>query len=208
MTGSSVSYLYRMSYLVSMAEAQSSIRRRRRSKITARICCVCRVAHRMSERRFDHFAGCVRPLRRPIPKARPEPMRHGGDAEFFDQFRQRHGGEWLPAPTAEHEAGAIAQSRCVVQDRERAPRCAGTHRRADCAASPARTWHSASRGAAAQAPRRRLLRPWVRAEHGAARSADLRLPAPAYGGRTPRRAPRPATPAGSRRARASGVGLE
>ena len=71
--------------------AHSSIRRRRRSKRSlARIGRLCRVAHRMGERGLDHFAWCVCPLSRPIPKARPEPMRHGGDAEFFDQFRQRH----------------------------------------------------------------------------------------------------------------------
>ena len=36
---------------------------------------------------LDHFAGCVRPFRGPVPEARPEPMRHGGDAEFLGQFR-------------------------------------------------------------------------------------------------------------------------
>ena len=78
--------------------------------------------YRMSECGLDHFAGCVRPFRGPVPEARPEPMRHGGDAEFLGQSRERHGGEWLPAETAEHEAGAIAQSLYVVQDRERPPR--------------------------------------------------------------------------------------
>ena len=39
------------------------------------------------ERRFDHLTRCIRLLRRPVPKARPEPMRHGGEAEFLDQFR-------------------------------------------------------------------------------------------------------------------------
>ena len=64
--------------------------------------------------------------------------------------------------------------------RTRAPlRCAGTHRRADCAASPARTARAASLGAAAPAPRRRPPRPWARAGRGAARSADLRPTAPA-----------------------------
>ena len=33
-----------------------------------------------------------------------------------------YSGEWLPAQTAEHEAGAIAQSLYVVQDRECPPR--------------------------------------------------------------------------------------
>ena len=33
-------------------------------------------------------------------------MRHGDDAEFFDQIRQRHVGERLPAWTAEHQAKA------------------------------------------------------------------------------------------------------
>ena len=51
-----------------------------------------------------------------------KPMRHGGEAEFLDQFRERRIGEWLPAQTAEHEAGAVAPSLCVVQDRERPPR--------------------------------------------------------------------------------------
>ena len=37
----------------------------------------------MGECGLDHFAGCVRPFRGPVPEARPEPMRHGGDAEFL-----------------------------------------------------------------------------------------------------------------------------
>ena len=49
-------------------------------------------------------------------------MRHGGDAEVLGQSRERHGGEWLPAQTAEHEPGAIAQFLYVVQDRERPAR--------------------------------------------------------------------------------------
>ena len=80
------------------------------------------VLYRMGECGLDHFAGCVRPFRGPVPEARPEPMRHGGDAEFLGQSRERHGGEWLPAQTAEHEAGAIAQFLYVVQDRERPAR--------------------------------------------------------------------------------------
>ena len=88
-------------------------------EITARIGRLCRVAHRMGERRFDHFAGCVCLFRRPVPEARPEPMRHGGDAEFFDQFRQRHVGERLPAWTAEHQAGTVTAFPCVVQERKR-----------------------------------------------------------------------------------------
>ncbi len=78
--------------------------------------------YRMGECGLNHFAGCVRPFRGPVPEARPEPMRHGGEAEFLDQFRERRIGEWLPAQTAEHEAGAVAPSLCVVQDRERPPR--------------------------------------------------------------------------------------
>ena len=78
--------------------------------------------YRMGECSLDHFAGCVRPFRGPVPEARPEPMRHGGDAEFLGQSRERHGGEWLPAQTAEHEAGAIAQFLYVVKDRERPAR--------------------------------------------------------------------------------------
>ena len=78
--------------------------------------------YRMGERGLDHFAGCGRPFRGPVPEARPEPMRHGGDAECLGQSRERHGGEWLPAQTAEHEAGAIAQFLHVVQDRERPTR--------------------------------------------------------------------------------------
>ena len=75
----------------------------------------------MSERGLNHLAGGVRPFRRPVPEARSELMRHGCDAEFFDQFRQRHVGERLPAWTAEHQTGAIAQSPGVEQDRERPP---------------------------------------------------------------------------------------
>ena len=55
-------------------------------EITAGVGRLCRVAHRMGERGFDHLAGCIRLLRGPVPEARPEPMRHGGDAEFFDQL--------------------------------------------------------------------------------------------------------------------------
>ena len=55
-------------------------------EITAGVGRLCRVADRMGERRFDHLTRRVRLLRRPVPKARPEPMRHSGDAEFFDQF--------------------------------------------------------------------------------------------------------------------------
>ena len=80
------------------------------------------VLYRMGERGLDHFAGCVRPFRGPVPEARPEPMRHGSDAEVLGQSWQRHGGEWLPAPTAEHETGAIAPCLYVVQDRERPDR--------------------------------------------------------------------------------------
>ena len=56
-------------------------------EITACVGGFCGVARRMGERLLDHFARCVCPLRRPIAEARSEPMRHGGDAEFFDQFR-------------------------------------------------------------------------------------------------------------------------
>ena len=49
-------------------------------------------------------------------------MRLRREAEFLDQLRQRHVGERLPAGTAEDQAGAIAQSLHVVQDRKRSPR--------------------------------------------------------------------------------------
>ena len=52
-------------------------------EVAARIGRFGRVAHRMGERGLNHFAGCVCPLRRPVPEARSEPMRRGGDAEFF-----------------------------------------------------------------------------------------------------------------------------
>ena len=45
------------------------------------------VLYRVGERSVDHVAGCPRPFRDPVPEARPEPMRHSGDAEFLDQFR-------------------------------------------------------------------------------------------------------------------------
>ena len=45
------------------------------------------ILYRVGERGLDHFAGCVRQFRGPVPEARPEPMWHGGDAEFLDQFR-------------------------------------------------------------------------------------------------------------------------
>ena len=41
------------------------------------------VLYRMGECGLDHFAGCARPFHGPVPEARPEPMRHGGDAEFL-----------------------------------------------------------------------------------------------------------------------------
>ena len=80
-------------------------------EITAGVGRLCGVLYRMGECGLDHFAGCVRPFRGPVPEARPEPMRHGGEAEFLDQFRERRIGEWLPAQTAEHEAGAVAVRR-------------------------------------------------------------------------------------------------
>ena len=49
-------------------------------------------------------------------------MRHGGDAEFFDQLAQRCVGARLPTRVGEHQAGAVAQSLYVVQERERLPR--------------------------------------------------------------------------------------
>ena len=55
------------------------------------------VVYRMGECGLDHFAGCVRPFRGPVPEARPEPMRHGGDAEVLGQSRERHGGEGASA---------------------------------------------------------------------------------------------------------------
>ena len=54
-------------------------------EITAGVGRLCRVAHRMGERGFDHLTRRIRLLRGPVPEARPEPMRHGGDAEFVDQ---------------------------------------------------------------------------------------------------------------------------
>ena len=72
-----------------MADAQSSIRWRRRSKreITARVGCLGGVLSRMGERGFDYLTRRIRVLRRPVQEARPEPMRHGGDAEFLGQSR-------------------------------------------------------------------------------------------------------------------------
>ena len=67
----------------------------------------------MGERGFDHLTRRIRLLRRPVPEARPEPMWHGGDAEFFDQPAQRYVGERLPTRVGEHEAGA----RCPISDR-------------------------------------------------------------------------------------------
>ena len=55
-------------------------------EITAGVGRLCRVAHRMGERGFDHLTRRIRLLRRPVPEARPEAMRHGGDAEFLDQL--------------------------------------------------------------------------------------------------------------------------
>ena len=46
-------------------------------EITARISCLGGVLDRRGERGLDHFAGCTRPFRGPVPEARPEPMRHG-----------------------------------------------------------------------------------------------------------------------------------
>ena len=51
---------------------------------------------RRGERGLDHVAGCARSFRGPVPEARPEPMRHGSDAEFFDQLAQRCVGERPP----------------------------------------------------------------------------------------------------------------
>ena len=91
-------------------------------EITARVGRFGGVLSRMGERGFDHLTRRIRLLRRPVPEARLEPMRHGGDAEFFAQLAQRWVGERLPTRLGEHHAGAIAQSLYVVQDRERPPR--------------------------------------------------------------------------------------
>ena len=91
-------------------------------KIAARVGRLGGVLYRMGECGLDHLTRRIRLLRGPVPEARPEPMRHGGDAEFLGQSRERHGGEWLPTQTAEHEAGAIAQFLYLVQDRARPPR--------------------------------------------------------------------------------------
>ena len=57
-------------------------------EITARIGRRCRVLYRVGERGLGHLAVYACPFRGLIPEARLEPMRHGGDAEFLDQFRQ------------------------------------------------------------------------------------------------------------------------
>ena len=75
----------------------------------------------MGECGLDHFLGCARPFRGPVPEARPEPMQHGGDAESFDQVRQRHVGKRLPAGTAEQQARAVTAPPWVVQDLDRPP---------------------------------------------------------------------------------------
>ncbi len=46
-----------------------------REQIRARVGRLRRVAHRMGERGFDHLTRRRRVLRRPVPEARPEPMR-------------------------------------------------------------------------------------------------------------------------------------
>ena len=80
------------------------------------------VLYRMGERGIDHFAACARSFRGPVPEARPESMRHGGDGEFFDELAQRCVGERLPTGIGEDQAGAIARSLYVVQARKRPPR--------------------------------------------------------------------------------------
>ena len=80
-------------------------------EITARIRCLGGVAYCMGERGLDHFARCVCPLRRLIPKARPEPMRHGGDAEFFD-------------PTADFGCAAFSNERSIPNLNSLAESCA------------------------------------------------------------------------------------
>ena len=62
----------------------------------------------MGERGLNYLAGCARPFRRPVSEARPEPMRHGADAEFPDQPAEGQTGERLSARTEEHKAGAVA----------------------------------------------------------------------------------------------------
>ena len=39
--------------------------------------------------RPNHLTRRIRLLRRPVPEARLDPMRHGGDAEFFERPAQR-----------------------------------------------------------------------------------------------------------------------
>ena len=56
-------------------------------EITARVGRLRRILYRVGERGLDHLAGCAGLFRGLVPEARPEPMRHGGDAEFLDQCR-------------------------------------------------------------------------------------------------------------------------
>ena len=58
-------------------------------EITARIGRLGGVAYRMGERRFDHLTRRIRLLRGPIPEARPEPMRHCGEALLHESSRAR-----------------------------------------------------------------------------------------------------------------------
>ena len=44
------------------------------------------VLYRMGECGLDHFAGCVRPFRGPVPEARPEPVRHAAMPSSLANF--------------------------------------------------------------------------------------------------------------------------
>ncbi len=64
---------------------------------------------------FHDFAGVVGLLGRPVPKGRPEPMRHGADLQLPEQLREDHVGERRPADPREDEPLAV-QRLCRVEN--------------------------------------------------------------------------------------------
>ena len=66
--------------------------------------------------RQGHFARMVRQLRRPVATARPEAVRHGSDAQYLDQLRERPLRERFPAPTRAHQPIPTLGSQALAQD--------------------------------------------------------------------------------------------
>ena len=74
------------------------------------------VLHHMRQRRLDDLAGMVSLLGRPVPEARPEPVRHGRDLERCEQSTQMLFNDRLPVADGEDNRTAVAERPGLVDD--------------------------------------------------------------------------------------------